>query len=65
MAKENVCSVSGRGHEKDFDAIDNSWTRSRALFLRLFRKAGLKVVGEKKQGSFPKGLYQVRLFALQ
>lgn len=30
----------------------------------LFKKAGLKIVGEQLQAKFPKGLFPVKMFAL-
>lgn len=55
VAKENVCRVSGRGHERDFDAIENSWFLGSSGSRGLKWQARFKVAGEKKQGSFPIG----------
>lgn len=49
----------------DVDNTDGSITRPRCLFEQLFREAGLTIVGERKQYRFPKGLYEVRMFALR
>ena len=61
FVKENMCS----GQEPDFDEQDSSWTRPRTLLLQLFKEAGLHVLREQKQKSFPKELYEVRMFALK
>jgi len=60
ILKENMSSAEDR----DFDEEDNSWTRSYKSWLDIFRKADLKVIKEKKQTNFPKGMYEVRMFAL-
>uniref|UniRef100_A0A914CHS5 Alpha N-terminal protein methyltransferase 1 n=1 Tax=Acrobeloides nanus TaxID=290746 RepID=A0A914CHS5_9BILA len=60
VLKENISSAQ----EKDFDTQDHSWTRPRALILELFKQAGLRVVSDRKQLHFPKGMYEVRMFAL-
>lgn len=51
--------------EVDVDNRDGSVTRPRSLFEQLFEKAGMRIVAERKQYKFPKGLYEVRMFALQ
>ncbi|KAM7304429.1 N-terminal Xaa-Pro-Lys N-methyltransferase 1 [Ixodes scapularis] len=51
--------------EVDVDNRDGSVTRPRSLFEQLFEKAGMHIVAERKQYKFPKGLYEVRMFALQ
>jgi protein N-terminal methyltransferase len=59
--KENM----GSSEEPEFDEKDRSWTRSRTIWLKLINTAGLKIVKEELQPSFPKDLYEVRMFALQ
>ena len=59
--KENMGSCD----QTVFDEKDRAWTRSRAVWLDLIHRAGLKVVKEEKQPSFPKDLYEVRMFAVQ
>jgi protein N-terminal methyltransferase len=59
--KENM----GSGDKPDFDEKDRSWTRPRTIWLKLIDRAGLKVVKEELQPSFPKDLYEVRMFALK
>ncbi|XP_003742282.1 N-terminal Xaa-Pro-Lys N-methyltransferase 1 [Galendromus occidentalis] len=49
----------------EMDNQDSSVTRPRALFLDIFKKANLRLVGERKQIRFPKGLYEVKMFALK
>jgi hypothetical protein len=61
VLKENHAS----GTKRDFDEIDFSWTRTKAEFLSLFEEAGLDVVYEQKQQNFPKGMYQVYMYALK
>ncbi|CAN7937092.1 unnamed protein product [Ixodes hexagonus] len=51
--------------EVDVDNRDGSVTRPRTLFEQLFEKAGMRIVAERKQYKFPRGLYEVRMFALQ
>jgi len=49
----------------EMDNHDSSVTRPRELLLDIFRKANLKLVGERKQIRFPKGLYEVKMFAFK
>lgn len=49
----------------DVDNRDGSITRPRQLFLQLFEKAGARLLADRKQYRFPKGLYEVRTFAMR
>jgi len=60
FVKENM----GSSDISDFDEKDSAWTRPRHLWLEFFDKAGLTVVKEEKQMSFPKDLYDVHMFAV-
>uniref|UniRef100_A0AC35G8C8 Uncharacterized protein n=1 Tax=Panagrolaimus sp. PS1159 TaxID=55785 RepID=A0AC35G8C8_9BILA len=60
VLKENVASG-----KRDFDTIDNSWTRPEAEILTLFEQAGLNVILNRKQQNFPQGMYEVKMFALK
>jgi len=61
FVKENM----GSSDHPVFDETDRAWTRPRSVWLDLIDRAGLKVVKEEKQPSFPKDLYEVRMFAIQ
>jgi protein N-terminal methyltransferase len=61
FVKENISSLE----QSEFDEQDSSWTRPRSLWLEIMKKAGLKLLKEQKQKTFPKDLYEVRMFALQ
>ncbi|RWS00958.1 N-terminal Xaa-Pro-Lys N-methyltransferase 1-like protein [Dinothrombium tinctorium] len=52
-------------NECDADTKDSSVTRPYWLLRDIFKKAGLKVLEERRQYKFPKGLYPVKMFALQ
>ncbi|GFQ99276.1 n-terminal Xaa-Pro-Lys N-methyltransferase 1-B [Trichonephila clavata] len=56
-------NVSSSGTDMDHD--DGSVTRPRKDIIELATKADLKVLAEKKQYKFPKGLYEVRMFAFR
>lgn len=58
--KENM----GSSPVSEFDEKDSAWTRPRHVWLELINKAGLTVVKEEKQKSFPRDLYDVHMFAL-
>ena len=58
--KENM----GSSGVSAFDEKDSAWTRPRHTWLELIHKAGLTVVKEEKQKSFPKVLYAVHMFAV-
>ena len=60
LIKENM----GSSPEPEFDEKDSAWTRPRSCWLEVINKAGLTVVKEEKQKSFPKDLYAVHMFAL-
>lgn len=51
--------------EDVYDETDSSVTRTDDKFRGLFKKAGLKLVSTEMQKGFPKGLYPVRIYALQ
>ncbi|KAI1706570.1 adoMet dependent proline di-methyltransferase domain-containing protein [Ditylenchus destructor] len=59
--KDNITPMA----EKDWDEVDNSWTRPHNQMIALFEKAGCEVVLDRKQTNFPKGMYEVRMFALK
>lgn len=61
IVKENVTGTE----EKDFDDDDSSYTRSKDELTKIMIKAGLKIIKEAKQKGFPKGLYDVYMFALR
>lgn len=61
VVKENHAS----GNKRDFDTEDHSWTRIKSEFVDLFDKANLEIVLEKKQKNFPKGMYDVFMYALK
>lgn len=51
--------------EDVFDETDSSVTRTDGKFRKLFADAGLKVVATELQRGMPKGLFEVRSYALQ
>lgn len=51
--------------EDIYDETDSSVTRTDEKFRKLFADAKLKLVSTELQRGFPKGLYGVRLYALQ
>ncbi|TGZ82099.1 hypothetical protein EX30DRAFT_339996 [Ascodesmis nigricans] len=61
VVKENLAS----GAEDIFDEVDSSVTRSDQKFRKLFKDAGMKIVATEVQKGMPKGLYQVRSYALK
>ena len=60
LIKENM----GSSPVPEFDEKDCAWTRPRSSWLDLIHRAGLTVVKEEKQKSFPRDLYDVHMFAL-
>lgn len=63
VVKENLSNDSlGRDV---YDETDSSVTRTDEKFRALFKEAGLKVVASELQRGMPKGLYEVRSYALQ
>jgi protein N-terminal methyltransferase len=66
---ENGCIVLKDNHasgpKRDFDETDYSWTRTKSEYLSLFERAGLEIVLDRKQKNFPKGMYEVRMYALK
>ncbi|XP_050389359.1 N-terminal Xaa-Pro-Lys N-methyltransferase 1-A [Patella vulgata] len=61
IVKENTASDT----ERDFDSSDSSFTRPRREFVDLITQSGLTIVKEEKQKGFPKGVYDVFMFALR
>ena len=61
VIKENVAPSDTR----DFDTDDSSFTRPKPLLVDLILKSGLTIVKEQKQKGFPKGLYEVYMFAMK
>ncbi|KAJ3341174.1 hypothetical protein HDU93_005583 [Gonapodya sp. JEL0774] len=61
FVKENVTS----GEEAEIDEVDSSVTRSESLLKSLFARAGMCIVKEQVQKGFPKGIYKVKMFALE
>jgi len=61
VLKENLT----KGEQSDFDEVDNSWTRPRRLLLELYSKAGMVLLGERRQLNFPKAFYEVKMMALK
>lgn len=61
IIKENVAPSDTR----DFDADDSSYTRPKELLVDLILKSGLTIVTQQKQKGFPKGLYEVYMFAMR
>lgn len=60
VLKENVAKV-----EKQFDDEDHSWTRPLTDLYKLFNEAQVDVVLDKRQRNLPKGMFEVRMFALK
>jgi len=48
-----------------FDENDNSVTRSDGKFRQIFDEVNLKIIATELQTGFPKGLFRVRMYALQ
>ncbi|CAL8102895.1 unnamed protein product [Calicophoron daubneyi] len=70
VVKENVTADASEDPEDPnddvvFDSSDSSFTRSKFAFLTAFKKAHLKVTGERLQRNFPASLYPVYMFALR
>ena len=63
VVKENM-STDVRGDDI-FDETDSSVTRADSKFRTLFESAGFKIVGTDLQRGFPRGLFPVRMYALQ
>lgn len=61
VIKDNITSDDS----KVFDTEDYSWTRPKQDFYSIFEKAKAEVLVERKQFHFPKGIYEVRMFALK
>ena len=63
IVKENMSTnVDG---EDIFDQQDSSVTRTDLKFRQLFKEANMRLIKTEVQRGFPKGLYPVRLYALQ
>ena len=63
VVKENL-SNDHRG-EDVYDETDSSVTRTDEKFRQIFKDAKLKIVATELQRGMPKGLYDVRAYALQ
>lgn len=61
VVKENLSNTG----EDVYDETDSSVTRTDEKFKELFKDAALKVVASELQRGMPKGLYEVRSYALQ
>ncbi|VDM39936.1 unnamed protein product [Toxocara canis] len=61
VLKENVTSSQDK---YDFDSEDNSWTRPKDRIVELLRSAGLKLLADRKQTHFPRGMLPVYMFAV-
>ena len=61
VIKENVTSTDN----KDFDEADSSYTRSLEDLTQLIVRSGLETVTRERQKGFPKGLYDVYMYALR
>lgn len=61
IVKENVAS-SDTG---EVDEVDSSVTRPLSHMCNIFRKADLTCIQERTQTKMPRGLYVVKMFALQ
>jgi len=66
VVKENLCRDGEDGSPRCvFDNEDSSLTRSNAMWLQLFSKAGLRVIAQKLQNGLPSELYKVKMYALR
>jgi len=66
VVKDNLCSGARDGGPRSvFDEVDSSITRSDAAWKKLFKEAGLTLVKEQVQRGLPKGLYEVKMYALR
>lgn len=63
VVKENLSNDPG-GRDI-FDETDSSVTRTDESLRAVFKDAGLRIVSTELQRGFPKGLYPVRMYALQ
>ncbi|XP_046558286.1 N-terminal Xaa-Pro-Lys N-methyltransferase 1-B-like [Haliotis rubra] len=61
VVKENVTST----RNSDFDELDSSFTRPLDVLVQLIQNSGLVILKQQKQKGFPKGLYDVYMFALK
>lgn len=61
VVKENLAT----GGSHDFDEGDSSYARSRDCLVQLAGRAGLRLVLDKKQRSWPKGMLPVRMLAFR
>ncbi|KAK3087539.1 hypothetical protein FSP39_007312 [Pinctada imbricata] len=61
VIKENVTSTE----KKDFDDQDSSFIRSYEDFTQLILNTGLQIVKKERQKGFPKGLYDVYMYAVR
>ena len=58
IAKENIAADD----EDVPDEEDSSVTRCRGSFLQVFERAGLRVIKEQDQDSFPEELFKVTMY---
>jgi len=61
FVKENTSTSD----QAEFDPVDSSATRSDALFKKLFKKAGLRLVRQQQQTGFPPRIFPVEMYALK
>lgn len=60
ILKENISQ-----NNIEFDEADSSVSRTRHQLVNIIHKAGMQLIRDEKQTKFPKGLYEVRLFAFK
>lgn len=60
VMKDNVASAE----EREFDDVDSCSTRPKQVFIDIIHKAGLTILKQQRQKGFPKGLYEVYMFAM-
>uniref|UniRef100_A0AC35TSU7 Alpha N-terminal protein methyltransferase 1 n=1 Tax=Rhabditophanes sp. KR3021 TaxID=114890 RepID=A0AC35TSU7_9BILA len=61
VLKDNL----GSNERPDFDEEDSSWARPHNLIISLLNEAGMEIIEDKRQTHFPKGMYEVRMFAMK
>nr|XP_022326684.1 N-terminal Xaa-Pro-Lys N-methyltransferase 1-like [Crassostrea virginica] len=60
ILKENIS-----GQDREFDELDSSYTRTREELDKVISQSELNILKCEKQKGFPKGLYDVYMYALQ